>query len=700
MKKNLPVTQIERPFPKGQFLVSQTDLKGIIRYCNAGFVELSGFSQSELLGQNHNLVRHPDVPSAVFEDMWRTLKSGAPWEGLVKNRCKNGDYYWVKAFVAPIEQNSQITGYMSVRYEATRSEVLAAEASYKAINQSQRSFNTRVPWYQRVSIRARLLGMVFFSAVSLMVGTYVGIDGQRQVGQHLNAAYDQHLQPAVLAAKILERMSDNRSQIMLGLQHNPENRFSAMHDHALDFHLSLVEKNQQKINVWERRLEKAPQTVESSKLIQGFFVAREKFVSEGLIPATDALKKGDFDATQVLLLKKINPLYVEALTKSLELQDYLEKEGAGAQKSADETLAKTMQFGTLGGVMAIVVISLMGALLLFSVSRKLTAMIAHLKQIGQGNLADVVDIRGEDEIAQALRELAITQASLRAAVSVAVEISQGNLTSEIRRRSDLDMLGIALETMSSRLRNVVGDVQGATSSVSSGSQQLSATVEQLSDSTNLQASAAEQASSALEQMASSIKHTADNAAETERIAKFSVAAAEAGQAAASDAALAMKLITSKITVIQEIARQTDLLALNAAVEAARAGQHGKGFAVVASEVRKLAERSERAATEISGMSASSLTVAEEAGKLLCGLVPDIQKTAALVSEISAACREQDIGMGQINSSILSLDRGIQQNAASAEQMTATSMELSSQAAHLQELTEFFSVGRDASLPRH
>jgi len=195
-------------------------------------------------------------------------------------------------------------------------------------------------------------------------------------------------------------------------------------------------------------------------------------------------------------------------------------------------------------------------------------------------------------------------------------------------------------------------------------------------------------------MTANIKQNADNAAQTEKIARQSAKDAQASGEAVTKAVGAMQTIAEKITIVQEIARQTDLLALNAAVEAARAGEHGRGFAVVASEVRKLAERSQTAASEISGLSSDTVKLAAQAGDMLAHLVPDIKRTAELVGEISAACREQDIGADQINQAIQQLDTVTQQNAAASEEMAATSEELSGQAGELSVTSEELSAQAD------
>jgi methyl-accepting chemotaxis protein len=195
----------------------------------------------------------------------------------------------------------------------------------------------------------------------------------------------------------------------------------------------------------------------------------------------------------------------------------------------------------------------------------------------------------------------------------------------------------------------------------------------------------------MEQMAANIRQNTDNAMQTEKIAVKSATDAREGGKAVTETVSAMKQIATKISIIEEIARQTNLLALNAAIEAARAGEHGKGFAVVASEVRKLAERSQSAAGEISQLSTSSVAIAEQAGDMLNKMLPDIQRTAELVQEINASSKEQDVGAEQINKAIQQLDQVIQQNAASAEEMASTTEELSSQAEQLKATIAFFTL---------
>ena len=348
---------------------------------------------------------------------------------------------------------------------------------------------------------------------------------------------------------------------------------------------------------------------------------------------------------------------------------------------------------SLGGTGAFIIVVLyLFAGMFLSVIRSLQSIKASAEQLAVGDLHKTIQVSSKDEIGDLINSLNRMIGNLRETAAMADAIAGGDLSVEPKPLSDKDALGLALERMTEKLRVVVSNAHAAADQVSTGSQELSGAAHHLATGANEQAASAEEVSASMEQMAANIKQNADNAGETEKIARRSSVDAEASGETVSRAVNAMQVIAQKIAFVQEIARQTDLLALNAAVEAARAGEHGKGFAVVASEVRKLAERSQIAAAEISTLSGQTVSAAREAGAMLATLVPDIKKTAALVEEISAACREQDIGANQVNQAIQRLDKVIQQNAGAAEEMSATSEALSGQADRLQQSIAFFKVG--------
>ena len=272
-------------------------------------------------------------------------------------------------------------------------------------------------------------------------------------------------------------------------------------------------------------------------------------------------------------------------------------------------------------------------------------------------------------------------------------MADADLTVDLPLVSEQDTMGKSLRSLKEKMTQLIGEIMRSAHQVRSGAIQLSNTSATMNQGATEQAASAEEASASVEEMVANIHQNADNAQQTEKIAIQSAQRGNEGGQAVQSTVVAMKEIAGKIQIIEEIARQTNLLALNAAIEAARAGEHGKGFAVVAAEVRKLAERSQTAAGEISKLSVNSVDIAENAGSLLSVIVSDIQKTAELVQEISASSREQDSGAEQINRAIQQLDRVIQENAAATEEMASTSEELSAQAEQLQQMVAVFKLDK-------
>ncbi|KYF76244.1 chemotaxis protein [Sorangium cellulosum] len=286
---------------------------------------------------------------------------------------------------------------------------------------------------------------------------------------------------------------------------------------------------------------------------------------------------------------------------------------------------------------------------------------------------------------------------LNQAVSLHQRIAGGDFTGEVTVKSSDEfgqMLG-AVKAMSERLAGLIGEVRGGAVSVSSVSVQLSATAQSLSQGTSEQAASVEETMTSLQQLSGTIAKNAANCKQVEETAHRRTRDAEQSGQAVRETVEAMKAITQRIVIIEEIAYQTNLLALNAAIEAARAGEHGKGFAVVATEVRRLAERSRDAAKEIGSFAASSIMVAERSGQLIAELVPSIRETAELVQGVAAASKEQSNGVAQISGAVELIEQATQRNAAIAEELASTAAELSAQAEQLQNVMASFRLSQES-----
>jgi len=406
------------------------------------------------------------------------------------------------------------------------------------------------------------------------------------------------------------------------------------------------------------KLEKSVNTEAGKRLLGKMIDARKVFADEmdQLIVKAKAGQREEARAQLVGSYRKVQNDYLEATRNFIDFQVSLMNE-TGARAEQDARQARLIILGLSVGAF------LLGIGFAFWITRSITRPINE----------------------------AVSAANALAGGDLAVDISSHS-------QDEVGQLLAAMRAMVDKLSEIIGQVRTAADNLGNASGQVSATAQSLSQSASEQAASVEESTASMEQMSSSIVQNTDNARVTDGMAASAARQAVEGGEAVGRTVEAMRSIAEKIGIVDEIAYQTNLLALNAAIEAARAGEHGKGFAVVAAEVRKLAERSQVAAQEISNVAQDSVKLAERAGTLLGEMVPAIRKTSELVQQIAAASSEQSASVGQINGAMGQLNQATQQNASASEELAATAEELGGQAAQLQELMTFFRLADSLGSP--
>ena len=689
MRTNLPVTQNEYLLKDGDTIVSRTDLKGRITYVNRAFLDASGFVEAELIGQPHNLVRHPDMPAEAFEDLWRTLAEGRAWTGLVKNRRKNGDFYWVVANATPVREGNQVVGYMSVRTRPSREQVQAAEALYQRMRNGEaqglkvhegQAVRTGLPavWRNASAAldRLGLRGKLGLAATLGLAGT--GLAGWAGATQSLALGLTAGACSVLMAVSVL-RTAWGVVRKVASAEHHFENFGEAKFDGVVDASghdevakLMMALKRVQirlgfEFSDTKRIAEESQRVLQALDVAampvriadaQGTMIYVNKALSHILHRDADAFRAtlGRFDPDKILG-ESVGVFYAnpeEALTRLRNLRQQVSVRLQLGGRTYDVTTTPIMtasgeQMGTVGQW------------------HDMTEQLAAEAEIGQ----------------------------------LAAMAMDGDFTLRVGlddKSGFYREIGERFNGLVDSVSGTIVEVRSAASHLTAAAGQVSATSQALSMAASEQAASVEQTTASLQEMASSVKQNAENAHLTDGMAVKASQEAVQGGDAVNLTVGAMKTIARKISIVDDIAYQTNLLALNAAIEAARAGEHGKGFAVVAAEVRKLAERSQVAAAEIGELARQSVGQAESAGVLLTSMVPAINKTSELVQEIAAASGEQAGSVSQISSAMDHLSQSTQQNASASEELSATAEELSAQASQLEDLMGRFQLIEDTAEP--
>jgi PAS domain S-box-containing protein len=685
LKTNLPVSQVENVVPHGLLIVSKTDLKGNITYVNDAFVEMSGFTREELIGKNHNIVRHPDMPPSAFKWLWDTMHEGLPWRGIVKNRCKNGDHYWVKALASPIKENSKIIGYLSVRTTPSRNEISTAEALYKQWNETGAAIGTKYDRYKFANLSLNLKLQILIQPILfiLLASATFFIYG------HMKGTMVENAKQRADATAM--QVIDTANMLMVtGMIGEPDNR---------KLMIKKIIEGQQ---------------LTSLKLIRTDQVVRqfgpglpEEHLEDSLVKEVieASVKQGKsvpyFTQTQIdgkIIFRAITP-YIESHsfhgTDCLSCHTVAEGSSNGA---SDITLDLTVEVDKLQHFLVMLIASqIILQLFIFLVIQfsfkkfvvnPLKGVEKRFEEVIEGDLNANIGIAGRDEIGILFCRLQVMQSQIQ------VMLDEMSLAASIimNRSSELNEKICEVSEHSSSQRNDIKKISGAMDD-------FSKSVMQVAQDANSSAGAAITSQELIEESNKKMDKTIQS---TDKV----VIAVRASSDSINNLKEAIKKIGIVSNAIKEIADQTNLLALNAAIEAARAGEQGRGFAVVADEVRKLAERTGMSTNDITNMVNNIQAVSQSVVDSMNEAIKEVEEEAVIVQEngeilkqvietsrhvtenaqrIAAVSKDQSVASEGVSKSLENVAGLVNSNAQIAEGANLAAQELSKSAVALQSM---------------
>lgn len=716
MRINLPVTDSEYLLTDETLIVSKTDLKGKLTYFNNQFVEVSGFSDQELMGKPHNIVRHPDMPPEAFDNLWDTLKAGKPWAGAVKNRRKNGDFYWVFASASPIWEGGRVVGYMSIRTKLPSDQRDEAERVYAMVREKKaNSFKIDAGMIRKrslfdlfslftASLKARLTTLVGVLAASTLLVGVVSLLGMNNVSQHAKSIYEDRALPLVQLSEINNRINENVLVLLRSAIDKRAGREDSEASKTVAANIDRIGK------VWSEYMAR-DLSPEERKTAGSFAPTRADYVERGLKPALTMLAERKYDDLAVHMTGKAAEL-VQATKADMDRLMAIQIREAKAEYSAAESSSLAANVSSF----AVLCLGLLlGTLLSVATIRAITKPLGHLNdimtRIGQGIFNTRVNVQRDDEVGIALRNLQALQAKLGFDRESQRDLERRGAE---QRQADMrklagdfeESIGHIIETVASAATELEA-AAGTLTSTAESTQQLSVAVAAASDeaSSNVQsvASATEEMSSSVHEISRRVQDSAKMAASAvEQVRQTNERVGQLSQAAAR--------IGDIVELISSIAGQTNLLALNATIEAARAGHAGRGFAVVASEVKALAEQTAKATGEISQQIADIQTATHQsvaAIKTVGGTIEDLSEISTAVAaaveeqgaanqEISRNVQQAALGTREVSSNITDVQRGATETGSASSQVLSSAKSLSIESNRLKaEVSRFLTSVRAA-----